>query len=72
VERVRHRDCLRLLTDRPGTDASPAWLADGRLVYVAWVSNVPRLRWLDPASPATVHDIDIGPGTPGHPSAVAP
>ena len=56
---------VRRLTDRAETDASPAWLPDGRLVYVAWVNNVPRLRWLDPSDPGEVHEIPIGDGTVG-------
>lgn len=51
------------LTTRPGLDAQPAWLADGRLVYAANVGGTMRLRWLDPASPAQVHDIDTGANT---------
>jgi Tol biopolymer transport system component len=59
---------LTRLTNRPGPDGQPTWVGDGRLVYVAWVEGTPRLRWIDPASPNTVHDIDIGSGEPGHPS----
>jgi Tol biopolymer transport system component len=61
---------LSRLTDRPGDDGQPAWVADGRLVYVAWISGSPRLRWLDPAAPDQVHDIDVGPGEPRHPAGV--
>ena len=61
---------LTRLTSRSGTDGQPAWTADGRLVYTAWVAGESSLRWLDPVSPATVHDIDIGAGEPGHPTAV--
>ena len=59
---------LTQLTDRPGPDGQPTWVGDGRLVYVAWIEGTPHLRWLDPESPDEVHDIDIGPGEPGHPS----
>jgi len=61
---------LTRLTTRAGIDAQPAWLADGRLVYAAMVSGVMRLRWLDPASPADVHDIDTGAGAASNPSGV--
>jgi len=59
------------LTDRPGPDGQPTWVGDGRLVYVAWMAGTPQLRWLDPESPDVVHDIDIGPGEPGHPSGTS-
>jgi Tol biopolymer transport system component len=55
---------LTQLTDRPGSDGEPAWLPDGRIVYTAWVNNVPQLRWLDPAVPDSVHAIPIDAGTP--------
>ncbi len=59
------------LTDRPDTDGRPAWLDDGRLVYVEWTSGTPKLRWLDPSEPEAVYDIDVGPGEPDNPSGVA-
>ena len=59
------------LTDRPETDGRPAWLDDGRLVYVSWTGGTPELRWLDPAEPGVTHEIDIGPGDPDNPSGVA-
>lgn len=49
------------LTTRTGDDGEPAWLPDGRLVFTAFGSGSPVLRWLDPADPDTVHDIP----TPG-------
>lgn len=58
------------LTDRAETDARPAWLADGRIVYIARVDGVPRLRWLDPNDPSTVHEIPVGDGTIGRVAAV--
>jgi len=54
-----------------GTHGEPAWLSDGRLVYVDWRSGVPQLYWLDPAAPDATHAIDVGPGAPGHPKGVA-
>jgi TolB protein len=61
---------LSRLTDRPGSDGQPTWVPDGRLVYVAWTDGAPGLRWLDPETPDVVHDIDIGPGEPRHPSGI--
>lgn len=63
-------DLVRL-TDRPGPDGRPAWLDDGRLVYVEWTGGNARLRWLDPAYPGVSHDIDIGLGDPDNPTGVA-
>jgi TolB protein len=57
------------LTDRAGSDGYPAWLADGRIVYVAFEGTTPTLRWLDPAAPAATHPIPL-PGTPGNPAAL--
>jgi hypothetical protein len=56
------------LTNRPGVDAQPAWSADGRLVYVAYVNAAARLRWLDPALPTVTHEIATGSGEPAHPA----
>ena len=56
------------LTNRTETDAQPAWLPDGRIVYTSWDSGQPRLRWLDPTQPDSVHDIDVGAGAPQRPS----
>lgn len=61
---------LTQLTDRPGSDGEPAWLPDGRIVYTAWVDNVPQLRWLDPQDPESVHTIPIDAGTPRRASGV--
>jgi Tol biopolymer transport system component len=63
---------LTRLTDRVGSDGQPAWVADGRLVYVAWTDGVPGLRWLDPETPHDVYAIDVGPGEPRHPSGIPP
>jgi Tol biopolymer transport system component len=61
---------LTQLTDRPGSDGEPAWLPDGRIVYTAWVNNVPQLRWLDPQQPESVHAIPVDLGTPRRASGV--
>jgi len=61
---------LTQLTDRPGSDGEPAWLPDGRIVYTAWVNNVPQLRWLDPQEPESVHAVPIDAGTPRRASGV--
>jgi Tol biopolymer transport system component len=60
------------LTDRTGGDGEPAWLPDGRLLFTAFTGTTTTLRWLDPADPATVVDIPIGPGNPRRPAAVLP
>lgn len=52
----------RRLTNRAGSDANPAWLPDGRIVYVAVESGVSTLHWLDPEEPSRVYRI---PGTEG-------
>jgi TolB protein len=62
---------VRRLTDRPGIDAEPAWLPDGRLVFTAWVDGTPRLRWLNPAGPAGAGDVNLAvEGAPRHAAAV--
>lgn len=61
---------LTRLTEREGTDAEPGWLADGRLVYVAWMDGAARLRWLDPTAPDRVHEVPLGAGEPRRPVAV--
>lgn len=48
------------LTTAGGTNGRPAWTADGRIVYVAFIGGHPQLRWLDPAAPAVIHDIPVG------------
>ena len=52
---------------------SPAWLADGRLVFVRYsTSGSGSLFWLDPAQPSVVHAIDVGGRNAQRPSAVLP
>jgi Tol biopolymer transport system component len=58
------------VTNRPGADAQPAWLTDGRLVYTVFTGGTPSLRWLDPAAPADVHTIPTGTGDAQRPSGV--
>lgn len=58
------------LTDRAEPDARPAWLRDGRIVYISWVDQTPRLRWLDPDSPARTHDVPLAEGSVARVSAV--
>ena len=71
IFRVRVADGhVEQLTNRAEDDYQPAYLPDGRIVYVAEVAGQRRLRWMDPANPSEVHDIDIGPGDPGHPAAI--
>ena len=63
---------IRRLTNRPGIDAQPSWLPDGRLAYTSWVDGVPRLRWLDPARPDQAGDVDLGTnvGPAEHPAPI--
>lgn len=58
------------LTNRVGSDAQPAWTADGRIVFVSVVDGVARLRWVDPANPAQLFDIDTGTGPARNPVVV--
>ncbi|HEX7051369.1 MAG TPA: hypothetical protein VF188_14275 [Longimicrobiales bacterium] len=59
------------LTRREGSDGVPAWLADGRIVFVAYDGTTPSLRWLDPEAPEAVHAIAL-PGEARNPTAVPP
>jgi len=56
------------LTTRAGVDGQPAFLPDGRIVYLAMVSDVATLRWLDPATSNVTHDIPTGAVVPSHPA----
>lgn len=59
------------LSSRTGAEAEPSWTADGRLVYVEFsAGSVTRMVWIDPASPATVHEIPVTGGFPRRPSVV--
>lgn len=58
------------LTTRAGTDGKPAWLGDGRIVYVEFDGATPSLRWLDPAVPGTSHPIPTGTGPARNPAPV--
>lgn len=57
------------LTQREGSDGYPAWLPDGRIVYVAFTGTTPALRWLDPENPSVTHAIPL-PGPPGNPAGL--
>ena len=71
VKGPRSSGAVTRLTGGLGTDGEPAWLSDGRVVYVDWLNGVPELFWLDPAAPDSAqHVIDVGPGVPGHPKGV--
>jgi TolB protein len=48
------------LTLAGGSNGRASWTADGRILFVNFVSGVPSLRWLDPAVPGVVHDIPVG------------
>ncbi|HEV7590071.1 MAG TPA: hypothetical protein VGO40_18280 [Longimicrobium sp.] len=60
------------LTSGTGSHSNPAWTPDGRVVYVETVGGVPRLRWVDPAAPATSYAIDTGAGAVGNPAVNLP
>jgi TolB protein len=54
-----------------GEDAAqPAWLPDGRIVFVTFQGTESRLRWLDPSVPGIIHDIPLPGRNPRNPSAV--
>ncbi|HKG95186.1 MAG TPA: hypothetical protein VKA84_24930 [Gemmatimonadaceae bacterium] len=54
-----------------GQAGEAVWLPDGRLVYTDYgAGSVPRLRWIDPADPSAVHEIDTGSGAAAHPAVV--
>lgn len=63
------------LSTRVGTEAEPAWTADGRLVYVEFTpasggsGAITRLVWIDPADPATIHPIPVTGLTPRRPAS---
>jgi Tol biopolymer transport system component len=61
---------VRRLTNRAETDAQPAWLPGGEVLYVAYQDGTTRLQWLDPVSPAHVHEIPLPAGAnPRNPAA---
>lgn len=62
------------LTNRAGhDDSAPTWLPDGRIVYLASLTDsTAELRWLDPASPALSTTIPIPPGLPSSPRYLPP
>jgi TolB protein len=60
------------LTSGTGSRSNPAWTPDGRVVYVENVGGVTRLRWVDPAAPATTHLIETGAGAVSNPSVNRP
>ncbi len=61
---------LTRATNRLGADGQPTWTDDGRIVFVSWENQSPRLQWLDPSAPDLVHDIPVPDGEPRHPSGV--
>lgn len=62
---------VSLLTLASSQNGQPAWLLDGRLTFLQEGAS-PALAWIDPSAPSVVHGIDVGAGTPGHPSAIKP
>jgi WD40 repeat protein len=61
---------LTRLTTRAGTDGSPSWLADGRIVFVCYSGGTGQLCWMDPAQPGAYTVIPTGTGTALRPEAV--
>jgi Tol biopolymer transport system component len=58
----------------PANDGQPAWLPDGRLVFVSAVgTDSAHLAWLDPAIGSTATRIPLGgSGSPAHPKFAPP
>lgn len=62
---------VSLLSPPSSQNGQPAWLVDGRLTFLQEGAS-PALAWIDPTAPSVVHGIEVGTGTPGHPSAIRP
>jgi Tol biopolymer transport system component len=62
-------EAIRRLDASPANDGEPAWLPDGRVVFVADVgTDSAHLAWLDPATGTSATAITIaGGGAPAHP-----
>ena len=62
------------LTNRAGHDDSdPTWLRDGRIVYLASLTDsTAELRWLDPTVPGVTVTIPLPPGLPSSPRYLPP
>jgi hypothetical protein len=58
------------ITNRAASEGQPAWTADGRLVYTEFGGNGGQLRWVDPAAPGVIHEIDTGAGSARNPSSI--
>ncbi len=60
----------RLLGDPTTTvaESQPAWLPDGRLLFVRGSGAAARLFWLNPARPAVVREVAVPAGAVGNPS----
>lgn len=65
-------ETVRRLDPSPANDGDPAWLADGRVVFVSAVgTDSAQLGWLDPAQGDSVTRIPLsGSGAPAHPRAI--
>jgi len=57
------------LTTAAGSESQPTWTPDGRIIYVETAAGVSKLRWLDPADPATTYPIETGTGNVLRPTA---
>ena len=58
------------VTTDTNTAGQPAWLADGRLVYTAWINGAPELKWLEPALVGSATLVGLPSGAPQHAAAV--
>jgi hypothetical protein len=59
---------VRRLTQRGASDADPEYLADGRVVYVAYLSpTTAELRWIYPDIPGLEGRVPLPAGLPTKP-----
>jgi hypothetical protein len=58
------------LTNGAESEGSPAFLADGRVVFVRFTPAGGTLMWVDPSAPETLHTIPLPAGTAGAPTAI--
>lgn len=64
---------VRLTNRTGGDDSDPTWLPDGRIVYLASLTDsTAELRWLDPAIPDVSVTIPIPAGLPSSPKYLPP
>ncbi|HWH02398.1 MAG TPA: hypothetical protein VN674_01815 [Gemmatimonadales bacterium] len=66
-----HAHAFTFITPASGQNGQPAWMPDGTVVFLQ-EGGTPALVLIDPSAPVVSHLIDVGAGTPGHPSAIKP